>query len=409
MRKLRISYIRTQFWFGSKAGGSVGHTLGVLNGFKNNGFKVMVLSNERFLGVEDFEFEIIRPIKIKPGWLGELLYNFYAGPGLKKEILKFKPDFIYHRYTGYTFLVSRIAHRMNIPLVLEFNSFDTWKLRHWESSKNFLKRIVQKVFLYRIVQKIENFNLSKSCLITTVSGPLRRDLLGIGIPEEKILVNYNGVDVNKFNPKVAESKRCQEIKRKLRIGQDKVVVGFSGTFGPWHGVVQLTEAIDSILRNGLYTNIHFIIIGDGGKLKADMVKRLSGYNEVTFTGIIPYNRIQYYLAVCDILVSPHCLQSDGREFFGSPTKIFEYMAMGKGIVASNLGQIGKILKDNETAILVEPENVGELVNGILRLVSSKDLRLKLGKKANDVVSKKYTWDKNISRLMEKIKTTHLLN
>jgi glycosyltransferase involved in cell wall biosynthesis len=70
------------------------------------------------------------------------------------------------------------------------------------------------------------------------------------------------------------------------------------------------------------------------------------------------------LDACDILVSPHIPLADGSDFFGSPTKIFEYMAMGKGIVASRLGQIGEVRGMMRRA-LVEPGNVPELARAIV--------------------------------------------
>ena len=65
---------------------------------------------------------------------------------------------------------------------------------------------------------------------------------------------------------------------------------------------------------------------------------------ITLTGMIFFIRVSQYLAAYDILVSPHVPNSDGAPFFGSPTKLFEYMTTGKGIVASNLDQIGEVLK-----------------------------------------------------------------
>ena len=64
--------------------------------------------------------------------------------------------------------------------------------------------------------------------------------------------------------------------------------------------------------------------------------------ECLFTGLIPQEKGPQYLAVADILVAPHVPNPDGTPFFGSPTKLFEYMAMGRGIVASNLDQIGEV-------------------------------------------------------------------
>ncbi len=398
---MKILYARTQFWFNLKAGGSVGHTLGILNGFKQNGWQVKVITNEKFLGINNFDYSIVEPKIKKPSFLGELLYNFYAKNKFQKEILRFKPDFIYHRFVAYTFFVAYIAKKLNIPLILEFNSFETWKINYWEKDKSFFKRFIKKHLLYHIVKKIENYNLKNASLMVVVSQPLKMDLLKLGIPEEKILVNPNGVDVVRFNPEIAKSENCKKLKQKLGITGNKVLIGFAGTFGVWHGIPQLTEAINKILKKQLISNLHFLLIGEG-PLKKKAEKKIGHYEKVTFTGEIPYSDIQDYLAICDILVSPHCPQIDGREFFGSPTKLFEYMAMGKAIVASNLGQIGKVLEDGKTAILVEPGNVDALVDGILKLAKDENLREKLGKNAREKVIKNYTWQKNVQRLIKRL-------
>jgi len=79
-----------------------------------------------------------------------------------------------------------------------------------------------------------------------------------------------------------------------------------------------------------------------------------------------------------VLVSPHGRQADGGEFFGSPTKLYEYMAAGRPIVASRLGQIAEVLEDQVTALLVEPDNPQALAEAIVRLVDDAPLRTRLG-------------------------------
>jgi len=378
----------------------VGHTLGVLNGFEQNGCDLSIIANEHFLGTDGFKHSVIEPKFKKPALSGEPLYNFYAKEKFKKKISRFQPDFIYHRYTGYTFFVAKIAKELNIPLILEFNSFDTWTMKYWAKSKNSFIGSLKKHVSYNIVKRIESYNLRNASLIVTVSQPLKMDLLKMGIPEKRILVNPNGVDPEKFNPEIEKSKKCRDLRQKLGIDDNKIVVGFSGTFGPWHGIPQLTEAVDKILKNQLVSTVFFLLIGDGG-LKPKAESKIGHYKDVTFVGEVSYSDVQYYLAICDILMSPHNPQIDGREFFGSPTKLFEYMAMGKAIVASRLGQIGEILKDGETAILVEPGNIDRLVDGILKLVKDSHLREKLGGKAREEVVENYTWQKNIERLITK--------
>jgi glycosyltransferase involved in cell wall biosynthesis len=90
---------------------------------------------------------------------------------------------------------------------------------------------------------------------------------------------------------------------------------------------------------------------------------------------------------------------DGRPFFGSPTKLFEYMAMGKAIIASNLDQLAQVLRHQYTAILVEPGNVAELVSAIRLLANDSGLRHRLGKQARQTAIAKHTWQQNVSRVL----------
>ena len=123
-----------------------------------------------------------------------------------------------------------------------------------------------------------------------------------------------------------------------------------------------------------------------------------------FTGAVAHDRVAKLLDACDVLVAPHVPLADGSEFFGSPTKIFEYMAMGKGIVASRLGQIGEVLVDGETALLVEPGDVEELRASILRLVESEELRKRLGARAREVAGSEHTWKRNAQRVLDAYKS-----
>jgi len=128
-------------------------------------------------------------------------------------------------------------------------------------------------------------------------------------------------------------------------------------------------------------------------------------NYATFTGIVPYQEVPQYLAACDILVSPHVPNPDGTPFFGSPTNLFEYMAMGTGIVASDLDQIGEVLEHKRTALLVKPGSVNDLSCGIIELVKNEGLRNTLGQNVRDEVEKKYSWQQNVQKLLDFFKNS----
>jgi glycosyltransferase involved in cell wall biosynthesis len=121
---------------------------------------------------------------------------------------------------------------------------------------------------------------------------------------------------------------------------------------------------------------------------------------VIFTGTVEHDSVPVFLDACDILIAPHVPLADGSDFFGSPTKIFEYMAMGKGIVASRLGQIGEVLSDNETALLVTPGNVNELAAALIRMTESDSLRVLLGEGARAAAVQKHTWTHNAERVLQ---------
>jgi glycosyltransferase involved in cell wall biosynthesis len=76
------------------------------------------------------------------------------------------------------------------------------------------------------------------------------------------------------------------------------------------------------------------------------------------------------------------------------------MAMGRGIVASRLGQIGEVLAHEQTALLVEPGNVNELKDAIVRLSSSKELRESLGAAARRAAVERHTWQHNAQRVLD---------
>lgn len=124
--------------------------------------------------------------------------------------------------------------------------------------------------------------------------------------------------------------------------------------------------------------------------------------ECFLTGMVPQKEGAIHLAACDILASPHVPNPDGTPFFGSPTKLFEYMAMGKGIVASRLDQIGEVLEAGRTGHLVDPGDVTSLKLGIKTLIDEEDLRKRLGEGARREVVEKYTWTVHTGRIIEKL-------
>ena len=399
---MKALYLRTVFWFGFKSGGSVAHTSGVINSLSNY-LKLDIISNDDLAGVKP-KINIIHPgiLKWIPFRIGEVLYSLKIIKKLKNKIKTY--DFIYQRYSGLSFAGAYLSKKYNIPLILEFNSSDVWQMKHWYQQSSDIKTLLAKAInsiKLPVVSYIEDYNLKNASLIVVVSSSLKESLIQRGISKERILVNPNGVDPQKYSPKI----KGDEIKSKYKLEHCKVV-GFIGTFREWHGVIQMAESINLFFRLNpeKKETVKFLLIGDGRLVPSvkEVINSGGHSNDVIFTGLIPQNEGPKYMAVCDILLSPHIKNPDGSKFFGSPTKLFEYMAMGKPIIATDLDQIGYILEHKKTAYLVEPGNIDQLTNAIYVLLEDEKLREEIGNNARIEILEKYIWDKNIERLTEKL-------
>ena len=174
--------------------------------------------------------------------------------------------------------------------------------------------------------------------------------------------------------------------------------------------------------------MHFLFIGDGPTLPT-VIERINsaGANDfTTFTGLIPQDQAPFYLALSDIFVSPHVPNPDGSRFFGSPTKLFEYMAMERPIIASSLEQISDILQPSISiqshhhhdplfdtsecvAVSVVPDSSNEIVAAIQFLVERPELRKTLGKNARSLVLRKFTWDIHTQKILDRLSSLELID
>jgi len=389
--KKEIVYLRTDNFRGLQEGGSFTHFRVIVKGFKKLGYKVYYIgSGEIEVSKLDSPKTIISyPKKFNLPEISEIYYNWRFILKAYKIIKKEKPLFIYQRHSIFNVCGAILILLTKIPLVLEYNGSEPWIRQKWGGLLIFKK----------LCYFMEIFSLKKAKIIIVVSKPMKEELIKRNIPENKILVNYNGVDTEEFNPNIEGS----EIRKKLNL-EDKIIIGAVSTFGIWHGMPILAQAIKPLKEKLQVTSykFHILFIGDGVQRPEceRIIKETGMKNYVTFTGTIPYQEIPQYLAACDILVSPHVPNPDGTPFFGSPTKLFEYMAMGKGIVASNLDQIGEILEHKKTAWLVKPGDVNDLSDGINQLINDKNFRDNLGKNTYKEVKNKYIWEENVKKIID---------
>ena len=382
---IRIAYLRSTPSPGTLAGGAATHINGFVNAAAELGARMSVISNDRIAGLVESRLNLIDPEPVGTTRAAfDLRNNLIFSAGVLRELERAPADLIYQRYGRFTWAGVEASIRTGIPFFLEYNGSEVWIGKHWDMSG-----------MLPLLERFERLNLSAAARIFVVSDVERRNLLRAGITEERIVVNPNGVDVETFRPGAGGAA----VREELHIGRDETLAGFVGTFGPWHGVLTLAEAITRLPED---CRVRFLLVG-AGRFRDEVeriIRERGRERQVIFAGHVDHARVPALLDACDILLSPHVPLEDGSEFFGSPTKLFEYMAMGKGIIASRLGQIGEVLVDEETALLVEPGEARRLADAILRLSKSSEFRERLGAAARRVAIERYTWKQNAQRVLD---------
>jgi glycosyltransferase involved in cell wall biosynthesis len=386
-----VCYIRPMVGVPTSVGGSITHSHGVIRGMKAIGLTVDPVTTDPSI-VETAAADPDPPCAWRMASVPRHFKAIPASLGMGGDLAMLRAamasartaDFIYQRHARFSLVGGLLAHLTGTPLVLEYNG-----------SEAFFEGAYDSTPLASQLALCEDAILAASTLVVVTSEVDERALVERGVPAERIVTSPNGVDAERFAQGGGESVRAD-----LGIAADEVVVGFVGSYGPWHGTLALADAFAQVVRDR--PEARLLLVGDGPEHSA-VVARLaeSGAIERTVVaGKVRPSEVARHLDACDLLVSPHVPMPGGVEFFGSPTKLFEYMAAGKGIVASRLGQIGTVLEDGRSARLVEPADVDELAAGIVELIDSPELRERFGAAARRDAIERHSWRANVERLVD---------
>jgi glycosyltransferase involved in cell wall biosynthesis len=373
-------------------GGELSYLRGTLRGFAEISLDSEVVSGCR-VPVGDFRVHVVpnerRHYLFKESQ--ELSYNLRFVLGVQRTLARRRLRVLYQRHGRFVLAGAILARLLHVPLALEYQASEYWLAKTWGAAR-----------FVRLIKRIEDVALAAASIIVVVSEALRRELIAQGVPSEKIIVNPAAVDPRRFQ---SSQPRRDRMRADLEILDGDVLVAFVGSFSHWHGIDVLERAILRLVdgRDGSPKTPHlrFLLVGDG-PLKRDMERRLreGGAAELTtFTGSVVADRIPDLLDAADILIAPN-VQMPGTAFFGSPSKLFEYMAMGKAIVASDLDQLAEVLTHQHTAWLFPPEDDSGLAGAVEHLARTPDLRSRLGRNARTAVLERYTWRHNALRLRD---------
>lgn len=239
--------------------------------------------------------------------------------------------------------------------------------------------------------ELETGRLADACF--AISEALKAELVAGGLPEDKITVLPNAVDVERFTPLPPD----RELQEKYGL-QGRIVVGFIGSFTAYEGLESLLDAVLEL--NWRNYPVSLLMVGDG----ADNLKRLKALHQargshpaIIFTGRVPFEDVKRYYSLIDIMPFPRIPAKVCQCV--PPLKPLEAMAMGKTVLVSDVAALTEIVQDNKTGLVFESGNLSDLVKKLELLLARPELRQRLAHAGRAWVLAERDWHKVSERIL----------
>lgn len=280
-------------------------------------------------------------------------------------------DMIYERYSLWSAAGVRAGARLGVPTIVEVNA----PLIDEQAS-------FRDLVLADSARAIEAEVFYGAGALAVVSSRVATYAVARGAAEDRIRIIGNGVDLTRFNPTVEPAK--------LDVPPDAFVVGFTGSLKHWHGVDLLLDAFTEL--RATVPQAHLLIVGDGPKRGwiEDHLSAAGLTQSATLTGWMDHAALPSVIARMDAAVAPYPLTED---FYFSPLKLYEYLAVGRPVVASKIGQISEVLSDGVNGLLVPPGDSKALAKALITLAQDPVLGQRLAQGAARE-GKSHSWQRN---------------
>ncbi len=306
---------------------------------------------------------------------------------LDRLVETWKPDQLHvHSPVLNMLAASRVARRRGLPLIYEIRAF-------WEDAAVGNGTGREGSLRYRLIRRFETWAARRADAVAVICEGLRRDLIGRGIPAEKIVVAPNGVDMSLFGNPLA---RDRDLARALGLkGAD--VVGFIGSFYDYEGLDDLIAAMPLLLARR--PKAHLVLVG-GGPVEEALKRQAQvspARERIRFVGRVPHHEVERYYGLIDILAYPR--KAMRLTELVTPLKPLEAMAQRKLVVASNVGGHRELIEDGVTGTLFpagDPAAIAEALDG---LFANRHLWDGRRDTARRFVERDRNWSSNISSYM----------
>jgi PEP-CTERM/exosortase A-associated glycosyltransferase len=279
----------------------------------------------------------------------------------------------------------RAGRVLGLPVVYEVRGF--WEdaaVSHGTSSEGGLR--------YRMTRAMETWVLKRADEVTCICEGIRQDLIQRGIAPEKITIVPNAVDASRFQP---VGERNADIERNLNLAGKKVIA-FIGSFYAYEGLDLLVTAMPRLLA--VRPDIRLVLVGGGQVTEAIklQITQLELQDAVFMTGRVPYEDVEAYYSITDVLVYPR--KSMRLTELVTPLKPLEAMAQKSLFLASDVGGHKELVRDGVTGTLFKADDIEDLVRQLLALLEQEDRWPAIRDAGRDFVENERNWINSVANL-----------
>ena len=318
------------------------------------------------------------------------------GKRIRKVAEREKPD-ILHAHSPVLNAIPAlwVGRKLGIPVVYEIRAF-------WEDAAVDHGTYAEDSWKYNLTKSIETWVCKRADQVAVLCNGLKNDLSKRGISSQKITPVFNGINPDDFRPCPPD----EGLKKEWNLSGKKVI-GFIGSFYRYEGLDLLVNAFSRLasmppslpasqppcLPASMPPSLMLLLVGGGemeNELKAQ-IRRLHLEDKVVMPGRIPHDRIPGVYALVDILAYPR--YSMRLTNLVTPLKPLEAMAMGKALVASDVGGHKELIRHNKTGLLFPAGDVNALANTLGRLLEDDTFSQSLQSQGATWVREHHTWKK----------------
>jgi glycosyltransferase involved in cell wall biosynthesis len=307
----------------------------------------------------------------------EFLYNVPEAVRLAQAVRDHRPDVLYERSNLFTISGALLARRFGLPRIVEVNApYFIERARHGGLA------------MQGLAKWTEDYGWRTADAVIPVTQALGRIVAESGVDPVRIRVMSNGID-----SQLQQAHRGGTDARRRLGWDDRVILGFTGFVREWNGLESVVELLAAPGNEAMA----LLVVGDGPVRPQleDLALRLGVGDRLRFTGRVGRSEVAAWVAAFDVALQP------AANPYASPLKLFEYMALGRAIVAPDQPNIREVLQHERNAVLFFPGDAEALGRAIRRLAFDPALRERLGEAARRIVRQRdMTWANNAARVVE---------